>query len=130
MIDLPGKILVVEDSPMMRRLYQSVLAPHTESLIFAGTGAEGLDRAAEEPDVGLFIVDINMPEMDGLEFLRRLHAELGFVNAPAVVISTESGEEDQRAAREAGAAAFLAKPWSPDELFATIQDVLSREPTA
>ncbi len=130
MTDLPGKILIVEDSPMMRRLYQSVLAPHTDALVFAGTGAEGLDYAAEEPDVGLFIVDINMPEMDGLEFLRRLRSELGFVDAPAVVISTESGKEDREAAREAGAAAFLAKPWTPDELFATIREVLSGEPTA
>jgi CheY-like chemotaxis protein len=116
----PGKILIVEDSPTMCQLYRIVLGRGETELVFAHSGVDGLDRAAQEPDVDLYIVDINMPQMDGLEFLRRLRDELGVTETPAVVISTEGEESDQVAAREAGANAYLRKPWTPQQLLATV----------
>jgi CheY-like chemotaxis protein len=116
----PGKILIVEDSPTMCQLYRIVLGRGETELVFAHSGVDGLDRAAQEPDVDLYIVDINMPQMDGLEFLRRLRDELGVTETPAVVISTEGEESDQVAAREAGANAYLRKPWTPEQLLATV----------
>jgi two-component system chemotaxis response regulator CheY len=119
----PGKILVVEDSPTMCRLYRIVLGSlgSTEILI-ANDGVEGLDRAAQEPDVELLIVDINMPHMDGLEFLRRLRGELG-IEAPAIVISTEGEEADRTSAFGAGANAYLRKPWTPEQLLETVRSL-------
>jgi two-component system, chemotaxis family, chemotaxis protein CheY len=114
---VPGdrpKILVVEDSPMMARLYRVVL--HGYDLHFAADGSEALDLAAVEPDADLLIVDVNMPRMDGLEFIRRLRTELGMDDVPVIVCSTETREEDRRAAREAGGSGFLPKPWTPREL--------------
>ncbi len=119
----PGKILVVEDSPTMCRLYLMVLASlGPVQILIARDGVEGLDRAAQEPDLDLLIVDINMPRMDGLEFLRRLRGELRN-DAPAVVISTEGDESDRRAAMEAGANAYLRKPWTPEELLDTVRSL-------
>jgi two-component system, chemotaxis family, chemotaxis protein CheY len=119
----PAKFLIVEDSPTMTRMYRTVLGRQGDAeLLFAGTGVEGLDRAAQRPDMEMFIVDINMPEMDGLEFLRRLRGELGLTQ-PALVVSTESQEADREAAREAGADAYLEKPWEPDRLLAAIEDL-------
>jgi CheY-like chemotaxis protein len=107
----------------MTRMYRTVLGRQGDAeLLFAGTGVEGLDRAAQRPDMEMFIVDINMPEMDGLEFLRRLRGELGLTQ-PALVISTESQEADREAAREAGADAYLEKPWEPDRLLSAIEDL-------
>lgn len=120
----PSKILIVEDSPMICQMYRMVLGRDPETrLVFARDGVEGLDRAAEEGDVDLFLVDVNMPRMDGLEFLRRLRGELGVVDTPAIVISTEAEESDRAAARDAGATSYLRKPWTPDELRAAIRDV-------
>lgn len=116
------KIMVVEDSPMMCRLYRLVLAAEHE-LHFAGNGAEALDLAAREPDVDLLIVDINMPQMDGLEFVQRVRGELG-IERPVLVSSTESAEEDREAARAAGATAFLPKPWTPQELREAVGSLL------
>ena len=116
------KILVIEDSPMMRSLYRMVLADQAESLLFAEDGVEGLDRAAREADVELFIVDINLPRLDGIAFIRRLRSELG-VNAPVIVVSTECDAADQEAANEAGADAYLCKPWTPEELEVTLGTV-------
>lgn len=100
---------------MMSRMYRLVLGEEHE-LLFAGNGVEGLDVAAREPGLDLLIVDINMPQMDGLEFLRRLRGELGITAPPVLVCSTEHAEEDRAAAREAGGTEFLPKPWTPQEL--------------
>src|SRR5690554_6068959 len=99
----------------MCRLYRMVLGdrPNTE-LFFAGDGVEGLDLVAREPHLDLLIVDINMPRMDGLGFLRRARDELG-ATTPALVVSTEREESDRAAARQAGATGYLVKPWTPEE---------------
>ena len=113
------RLLVVEDSPMMVRMYRMVLGPRYE-LAFAADGAEGLDAAAREPDVDGMVVDVNMPGMDGLEFIRRLRGELGMTDVPVLVCSTEATEADREAARAAGANGFLPKPWQPAELLAAL----------
>jgi CheY-like chemotaxis protein len=113
-MDGPRKILVVEDSPTMVQLYRVVLDDRV--LLFARDGLEGLELAAKHEDVDLFIVDINMPRMDGMEFLRKLRGELGVRDVPAIVISSEAEDADEAEARDAGANAYLRKPWRPDEL--------------
>lgn len=120
MIGERRRILVVEDSPMMTRMYRMVLGG-AHDLVFAADGAEGLDAAAREPALDLFVVDINMPRMDGLEFVRRLRGELAVTDVPVLVCSTESSEADRAAARAAGATDFLPKPWTPDELLAAVR---------
>lgn len=128
MADSPRKILIVEDSPTMCQLYRIVLGRAAgRELIFARNGLEGLDRAAQVPDVELVIVDVNMPQMDGLEFLRRLRGELG-LRTPAIVISTEGQPSDVEAAKEAGADGYLRKPWTPDELLGTIDSLDTAKP--
>jgi two-component system, chemotaxis family, chemotaxis protein CheY len=117
------RILVVEDSPMMVRMYRIVLEGRAE-LAFATEGAEGLDAAARDAELDLLIVDINMPGMDGLEFTRRLRDELGS-RAPVLVSSTECAEADREAARAAGATGFLPKPWTPAELLAAVEEQIA-----
>lgn len=121
------KVLVVEDSPTMVQLYRIVLGSRPDTqLILAGDGLEALDKLAQEPDLELMIVDINMPQMDGLEFLAR-RSELGADSIPAIVISTEAAPSDREAAKRAGANGYLQKPWSPADLLRTIEDVLRGE---
>lgn len=108
---------------MMCSLYRMVLGRLEAELHFAGDGVEGLDLAALEPDVDLYIVDVNLPRMDGIEFIRRLRGELGMTEQPVVVVSTECSEADRRSAHEAGADAYLCKPWQPEELLRTLRDV-------
>ncbi len=116
------KILIVEDSPTMRQLYRMTLGTRASTeLVFAENGVEGLDRLAQEPDVTLMIVDINMPRMDGLEFLRRAREEFISAEIPAIVVSTEGAESDRIAAREAGASAYLRKPWTAEQLLDSIE---------
>ena len=121
------RLLVVEDSPMMVRMYRMVLGPRYD-LAFAADGAEGLDAAARDPGVDGMVVDINMPGMDGLEFVRRLRTELGMTEVPVLVCSTEAGEADRAAARSAGANGFLPTPWQPAELLEAVRARLGEAP--
>ncbi len=121
------RVLVVEDSPMMVRMYKLVLGPRFD-VAFAADGAEGLDAAARDPELDAVVVDVNMPNMDGLEFTRRLRGELGMTQVPVLVCSTEQSEEDQAAARAAGANGFLAKPWTPPELLAALEARMAAGP--
>jgi two-component system chemotaxis response regulator CheY len=111
----------------MRQLYGAVLAGEGAELVYAENGAEALDRAAQTPDIDLFIVDINMPQMDGLEFLRRLRGELGYGDAPALVVSTEAEEQDHQAAIGAGASGYLRKPWTPPQLLDAVRRLFAPE---
>jgi two-component system, chemotaxis family, chemotaxis protein CheY len=104
---------------MMCSLYRMVLGGRGVNLVFAADGVEGLDRAAAETDLDLFIVDVNLPRLDGIAFIRRLRSELG-ASTPVVVVSTECEDQDRAAAFEAGADAYLCKPWTPAELDAVI----------
>ncbi len=122
---LPHKILVLEDSAMMRSLYRMVLGQGDVELVFAEDGVDGLDRASSEPDTELFIVDVNLPRLDGISFIRRLRTELG-VAAPVVVVSTECEEVDRQAALDAGADAYLCKPWQPHQLLDVIATLPER----
>lgn len=119
------KILIVEDSPTMVKLYRMILGRDPDAdLIIAADGFEGLDRAAQEEDLSLIVVDINMPRMDGLEFLRRLRDGLETGRTPALVVSTEGSAECRGMARDAGADAFLAKPIEPGELMRTVRELV------
>lgn len=122
------KVLIVEDSPMMRSLYRMALDGEARELLFAEDGVEGLDRSAMEEGIELFIVDVNLPRMDGVEFIRRLRSDLG-TRAPVLVVSTECAEVNQAAAYEAGADAYLCKPWTPDELSAALAELPRPERT-
>lgn len=117
----PRKILILEDSTTMSSLYRMVLGELDAELCFAADGLEGLDVAARETDVDLFIVDVNLPRLDGIEYIRRLRGELGITEIPVLVVSTECDEADRRVAREAGADGYLCKPWRPGDLLEAIR---------
>lgn len=123
--------LIVEDSPTMVQLYKMVLGGlESTELIFAANGLEALDLLAQARNVDLLIVDINMPQMNGIEFLQRAEEELGAGSIPSVVISTEGAESDRQAAFEAGANAYLQKPWTPPELLDTVASLLAPRETS
>lgn len=116
-------VLVVEDSPMMVRMYRMVLEGRY-ALTFASDGVAALDAAARAPSLDAMVVDVNLPGMDGLEFVRRVRGELAMADVPILVCTTEASDEDRRAAREAGATAFLAKPWGAPSLLTAVGALL------
>ena len=85
-------------------------------------GVEALEKALQEP-FDLYIVDINMPKLDGFGLLRQLRSE-DIAHAPAIMVSTESGNNDQAAAVRAGANGYLPKPVKPEQLLTHVRLLL------
>lgn len=114
----PKKILVVDDSKLMHKMFEVMLRQYP--LVSAYDGQHGLDELASHDDVDLVLLDINMPKMNGLEFLEAVR-ENGRLDAlTVIIISTEGTEEDTARGLEAGATAYIKKPFQTDELLAVI----------
>lgn len=116
----PKKVLVVDDSKLMHRMFEVMLRHYL--LVHAFDGREALDRLREHSDVDLVLLDINMPVMSGLEFLETLAGEPGEA-PPVVIVSTEGKEEDTQRGLEAGAVAYIKKPFHSEELMKVIQSI-------
>src|SRR5262245_60036739 len=118
------KILVVEDSQLLHRMFDMVLTRGPGfQVVHALNGKEGLERLAENPDVEVILLDINMPQMNGLEFLGKIQAESGLKDIPVVIVSTEGKEEDIIRGLRAGAKAYIKKPFQAPDLFKVIEKV-------
>lgn len=112
------RVLIVDDSSVMRKIVERALRQAgLDSLVVmeAGTGAEGLE-VLRGPSVDLILSDINMPTMDGLEFLRQIRAQELAVGVPVVMITTESSEEHVRQAILAGAQGYIRKPFTAEQV--------------
>lgn len=114
----PKKILVVDDSDLMHRMYGVML--RGGELVAARDGDEAIASIVADPGIDLVLLDINMPKMNGFEVLRELGAR-GLVPAlRVIVVTTEGRDEDARRGLAAGAAAYLTKPFRAEEVRAAI----------
>jgi two-component system chemotaxis response regulator CheY len=112
------RALIVDDSSVMRKIVErSLRQAGLESLVVleAGSGVEGLE-ILKSKEVDLILSDINMPSMDGLEFIRQIHARQLAAGVPVVMITTESSEEHVKQAIDAGARGYIRKPFTPDQV--------------
>ncbi|NJL28857.1 MAG: response regulator [Thermoanaerobaculia bacterium] len=90
-------------------------------LVHAHDGLEALQCLGNHAEIDLILLDINMPRMSGLEFLQQVKANNAFEKIPVVIISTEGKEEDTMRGLEAGATAYIKKPFGNQELLEVIQ---------
>ncbi|HEX4269410.1 MAG TPA: response regulator [Steroidobacteraceae bacterium] len=112
----PKTILVVDDGALVRVYYRSILQEAGFRVEEALNGLEALETLLAT-EVDLLVVDINMPQMDGLTFLRTLREKDGpIASIPALVTSTEAAAADFAAARAVGANYYLVKPVEPAQL--------------
>jgi two-component system KDP operon response regulator KdpE len=112
-----ARILVIDDDHQIRRMLRVALSGHGYSLSEAATGKEGLQEAALfHPD--LVILDLGLPDLDGMEVINRLRE---WTHVPIIVLSVREGETDKIAGLDAGADDYLTKPFSMGELLARIR---------
>jgi len=122
------KVLIVEDSLLMHKIYEMALKAYAKCSIeahFAADGHEGLVKLQEHPNIDLILLDVNMPRMSGLEFLRRVKSEKVFKDITVVMQSTEDHEEDIQRAIESGAVAYLTKPFTPSQLHELLDSIFT-----
>jgi len=115
-------VLYVEDNEFNRKIVRHLLARTAYRLIEATDGEAGVATAREaRPD--LVIMDIQLPKLSGLDATRRLQIDPVTASSPVIVITSFALAGDEEKAREAGAAAYLAKPYSPRELLQLIREL-------
>jgi two-component system chemotaxis response regulator CheY len=112
------RTLIVDDSSVMRKIVERALRQAgLDPLVVheAGSGIEGIDLLKAQ-SVDLILSDINMPSMDGLEFLRQIRAQNLAPGVPVVMITTESSEEHVKQAIMAGAQGYIRKPFTAEQV--------------
>jgi two-component system chemotaxis response regulator CheY len=122
------KVLVVDDSALIHQMYRLVLNRYNCTIADAMNGQEALDILAVQGDIELILLDINMPVMNGVQFLEKA-APLGIVKKiPVIVISTEGKEDDTIRGLKLGARGYLKKPFHPAGLHEMIEKIF-KQPT-
>ena len=114
------KVLVVDDSSTIRQQVAQTLAESDFSVIEAVDGKHGIEMITKNPDIALVIIDINMPNMNGLEMLEALKADGKNATLPVIMLTTEVDGRLVERAKKGGAAGWLVKPYKPPQLLAVV----------
>ncbi|MDH5298420.1 MAG: response regulator [Desulfobulbaceae bacterium] len=121
-------ILVVDDSETMRAAIRKVVGMSgvpVGEFLEAGNGMEAL-AVLEDAWVDVILTDINMPEMNGIEFLKRVKAEEVYRNIPVIIITTEASQARMDEAEGLGASGYVKKPFLPETIKMILTDVLEK----
>jgi two-component system, OmpR family, alkaline phosphatase synthesis response regulator PhoP len=119
---VPGIVLLVEDEESLASLVEAYLTQEGFAVASVGNGAAALERIEAEP-VRLVVLDLNLPDMDGLDVCRRIRARSA---VPVVMLTARDEESDLVVGLDAGADDYIGKPFSPKELVARMKAVLRR----
>jgi two-component system chemotaxis response regulator CheY len=112
--------LVIDDSRTVRAIIAKILSELGLEVIEAGNGREGLSQLSANPDVGVALVDWNMPEMNGLEFIQAVRKQPAYDGLRIVMVTTETEQEQLLRALEAGANEYVMKPFTKEILVAKL----------
>jgi len=124
-----NKILIIDDSQLIHSMYRLVLHRYAGCrIVDAMNGLEALDVLSKESDFDLILLDINMPVMNGIQFMEKLKKDNLYRRIPIIVISTEGKEQDTLTALKLGAMGYVVKPFKPHMLHELIEKVLAKKP--
>lgn len=118
-----AKILAVDDSASLRQMVSFTLKKAGHEVVEAADGRDALQKAKSHR-VDLVLSDINMPVMDGMALVKELRQLPGYKFTPILMLTTESSPEKKQEGKAAGATGWIVKPFSPDQLLATLTRVL------
>lgn len=116
-------IMTVDDSASLRQMIGVVLRGGGYEVVEAIDGMDALSKLKGQ-ELQLFLTDVNMPNMDGLEFTRQLRAMPQYKFIPIVLLTTESHTDKKQQGKAAGATAWIIKPFDPDQLLAVVKKVM------
>ena len=117
------KILIVDDEPHMLRITELSLKKTGCEIVTARNGREAVDRAVQELP-GLIVMDIAMPEMDGIAALQQLKATPATAGIPVIMLTSRGQTVSREAAENSGAALYVTKPFSPSQLLTEARRIL------
>ena len=118
-------IMVVDDSKTVRSYHGSILKSMGMDVLEAENGMEALEKSLDT-NIDLYLVDVNMPIMDGLTVIRNLRVLPEYKTTPILMLTTEAGEAMKSHGKAAGATGWLVKPFNPNKLLEVVKSVLAR----
>lgn len=119
------RIIIVDDSPTIRRMVRAALAQAgADAFAEAGSGLEAIEQLTLSPPV-LMVLDLNMPDMHGLEVLKFVRRHPAYRALPVIVLTTRGDEDSRQAAMTAGATAYMTKPFVPQALAERARELLA-----
>ena len=122
-MDTKKRILVVDDSEFVRSYHSHILEQAQFQVITAVDGSDGLEKLYTNP-CDLVLTDINMANMDGYEFIRRIRANDKYSSLPIIIVSTESEGKEKTKGFVAGANLYIVKPSSPEMMVENIRMII------
>jgi two-component system chemotaxis response regulator CheY len=117
------KILVIDDSASIRKSISYVLSQESFQVTEAEDGVDGLNKAKAD-SFDLIVTDINMPNLDGIGFIKEVRKEPNYKFVPIIVLTTESQESKMQEGKSAGATGWIVKPFSADKLIAVVKKII------
>jgi two-component system, chemotaxis family, chemotaxis protein CheY len=112
--------LIVDDSASIRQLIAFTIKDAGYDVLLAENGKDALEKSSKT-HVDMVITDLNMPEMDGITFIRELRTKADYKFIPIVMLTTESQEAKKQEGRAAGASGWIVKPFSPAQLMGVVK---------
>ncbi|MDC7718096.1 response regulator [Vogesella sp. DC21W] len=116
-------ILIVDDSASLRQVVKIALMDAGYDVIEAGNGQEGLQKL-DGRKIHLIVSDVNMPVMDGITFLKNVKQHASYKFTPVIMLTTETSDEKKKAGQQAGAKAWVVKPFQPPILLSAISKLI------
>ena len=117
------RVLTIDDSRTILAMLRHTLTAAGYEVVAAEDGQQGLDKLENE-DFDVVITDVNMPVMDGIEFIRRVRASGRYQSLPILILTTETSQEKRDLGKEAGGTGWIVKPFDPAKLINVIQKVV------
>lgn len=118
------RIMIIDDSPSLRGMVKLSLVDSGYEVLEACDGVDALEKLEKEGKVSLMICDVNMPRMDGLTFVKKVKEKAEHKFSPIVMLTTEASATLVAQGREAGAKAWMVKPFQPAQLLSVIQKLV------
>lgn len=118
------KILVVDDSSTMRMLVKMSLKTFKDYDVFEANDGVGAIESCSNVNFDLIITDLNMPEMNGFDFIKYIRKNPHYKEVPIIVLTTEGRDDDKNQAMELGATEYIVKPFQPNQIIQLVQKIL------
>ena len=118
-------VLIADDSSTVRKFVSFSLSAQNLDVITAVDGMDALEKISQAPKLDLIIVDLNMPNMDGFEFIQNIRGSDVHRAVPIIILSSERGEISKQRGLEVGANEYIEKPFDANEIRALVKKYLS-----
>lgn len=120
---MPKTIMTIDDSASVRQMVSFTLREAGYTVVEASDGKDAVSKMGGNA-INLFLTDLNMPHMDGIELIKHIRKTPQYKFVPILMLTTESQAEKKMEGKAAGATGWIVKPFQPDQLVAVIKKVL------